>query len=183
MSCRHGSSRSFQRSRSSSVLRDPVDRAISAYLHKAQYGRVAAVAGFRGHGRHPRWRRSRQPALIRSACVEQVFRAGSPLERNVRRVPDVVGSGDLRTDETQVLKLVTRHLEVEYNLIQPAPRETNVGARSTLELRLRRQMHRAITTVDPLTQQLGPRTRNHFKSRLWSLDEGGRQSRGPPHLG
>lgn len=145
------------------VLRDPVDRAISAYLHKAQYGRVrllpvseamAAILDGDDLG-SPRT----YEALAWSKYSELVPRWSEMFGESLI----IVGNGDLRTDETQVLKLVTRHLEVEYNLIQPAPRETNIGARSTLELRLRRQMHRAITTVDPLTRQLGPRTNNPFR--------------------
>lgn len=145
------------------ILRDPVDRAVSAYFHKAQYGRVRLM-----------------PAADAFSAILSGDDLGSPRTREIltwgqyaRLVPRwqklfgedliVVGNGDLRGNEPEVLRQVTAHLEIGDELTTASPDETNVGATSMLEMRFMRQMRRAITVVDPVTLQPGPRTNNPVK--------------------
>lgn len=145
------------------VLRDPVDRAVSAYLHKAQYGRIqlkpvseALTALLAGE----------DLGSQRSYEILHWSRYSLLLPR-WRRVFDtrlhILGSGDLRADGAASVGRVTDFLGVDYDLDEPVPKQSNVGAKSMTELRLRRHEKKAIVRVEPSTLRMLPRTNNPLR--------------------
>ena len=153
----------FPRTKILIVLRDPVDRAVSAYFHKAQYGHIRLLPASEAMSRlldgddlgNPR----AYEALHWSKYSLLVPRWQKLFGDSVL----TVGNGDLRADERSVMLSVTEHLGIPYDVSTPVPSESNVGAKTMLEMRLRRAMSRSINSIDPMTWQLRPRTSNPLR--------------------
>lgn len=142
------------------ILRDPVDRAVSAYLHKAQYGRIRLLPVSEA-----------MAALLagddlgspRSAEILGWSRYASllpPWQEAFGENLLILESHALRLDTGDVRKLVTAHLGVDPVTTSAPPATTNVGATTLTEMAWRRRMHRAITLVDPDSRQVIGRTMN-----------------------
>lgn len=142
------------------VLRDPVDRAVSAYLHKARYGRIGLLPVDLAMSRILEGDDLGSPRTYETLAWSQY---GALLPRWESIFGDrlmVLGSGDLRESGERAVRSVIEKLGLAYSLDRVPPSESNVGATTMLEMRLHRQMHVAINELNPMTRQLMPRTTN-----------------------
>jgi len=145
------------------VLRDPVDRAVSAYFHKVKYGRMPILPVSEGLTRILNGDNLGNKRVFEILEYSRYASLVPAWQRKFRDNLIVVGNGDLRNDEIRAAKGVCRALGVDYQVARTVATNTNTGATTWLELRLLRQMHRAINTFEPATGRLGPRTQNPLK--------------------
>jgi hypothetical protein len=145
------------------VLRDPVDRAVSAYFHKAQYGHIRLLPASEALSRLLDGDDLGSPRAYETLHWSRYSLLVPRWQKLFGEAVLVVGNGDLRADEPRVIRSVTEHLGVPYHVSTPVPDESNVGAKTMLEMRLRRGMSRSINSIDPMTWQLHPRTSNPLR--------------------
>ena len=143
------------------ALRHPTDRAVSAYIHYCQYGRVPYMPVPEAMAR---LLDGDDLSSIRSQEILSWSNYAQHLQRFREHFPDkqilVVGSEQIRDSPHAVVRRITETLGVDCILREAPPAESNVGATSVPELMARRAMHRCINTYDDKTQVLIGRTRN-----------------------
>ena len=143
------------------MLRDPAQRAASAYLHYAEYGHVPVQDVSQGLARlldGQTFGSSRAAEILQWGQYRRLVT--HYLEVFPESQVHAVSSRLLRDDETQTVSDLAKALGIPYLLRSVPSSQLNPAAGTLAELRARRHMHALLTGLDPRTQQLLPRSRN-----------------------
>ena len=143
------------------MLRDPAQRAASAYLHYAEYGHVPVQDVSQGLGRlldGETFGNARAAEILQWGQYRRLVT--NYLEVFPESQVHAVSNQALRHDEARTVSDLATALGIPYRLRSAPSSELNPAAGNLAELRARRHMHALLTGLDPRTRQLLPRTRN-----------------------